>query len=62
MTEKIIRGYGGPPDPKPPYRATDNLNSRQFATILDLLSEGEIEGFATPSKFCLLYTSDAADE
>ena len=54
MTEKIIRGYGGPKDPPPPYRATDNLNSRQFATILDLLSEGEIEGFATPSKLGLV--------
>ena len=28
----------------------DNLNSRQFFKILDLISEGEIEGFATASK------------
>ena len=51
MTDKIIRGSGGPPPPPPsPTRAPDTLNSRQFATIQDLLSEGEIEGFATPSK------------
>ena len=50
MTDKIIRGFGGPPSPPTPYRAPDTLNSRQFATILDLISEGEIEGFATPSK------------
>ena len=51
MTKKIIRGSGGPPSTPPsPTRAPDTLNSRQFATIQDLLSEGEIEGFATPSK------------
>jgi len=51
MTNKIIRGSGGsPPTPPTPTRAPDTLNSRQFATIQDLLSEGEIEGFATPSK------------
>ena len=51
MTDKIIRGSGGPPKPPPaPTRAPDTLNSRQFASIQDLLSEGEIEGFATPSK------------
>ena len=51
MTDKFIRGSGGsPPSPPTPYRAPDTLNSRQFATILDLLSEGNIEGFATPSR------------
>jgi len=51
MTDKIIRGAGGPPPtPPPPTRAPDTLNSRQFASIQDLISEGEIEGFATPSK------------
>ena len=51
MTDKSIRGSGGPPPTPPaPYRAPDTLNSRQFATIQDLLSEGEIEGFATASK------------
>ena len=51
MMNKIIRGAGGPPpSPPQPTRAPDTLNSRQFASIQDLLSEGEIEGFATPSK------------
>ena len=57
---KVIRGYGGggsPPPPPQPTRTPDTLHSRQFATFLDLLSEGEIEGFASPSKDCLLYTS-----
>ena len=47
---KIIRGSKGPPEPREPVRAEDTLNSKEFATIQDLLSEGEIEGFATPSK------------
>ena len=50
---KVIRGYGGggsPPPPPQPTRTPDTLHSRQFATFLDLLSEGEIEGFASPSK------------
>ena len=60
MTDKIIRGSGGPPPTPPsPTRAPDTLNSRQFATIQDLLSEGEIEGFATPSK-AGISKSDAA--
>ena len=60
MTDKIIRGSGGPPpSPPSPTRAPDTLNSRQFATIQDLLSEGEIEGFATPSK-AGISKSDAA--
>jgi len=54
MIKKIIKGSGGaPPTPPPPYKAPDTLNSRQFATIQDLISEGEIEGFATPSKLGL---------
>ena len=48
---KIIRGAGGPPPPPPPPTRTPyTLHSRQFATIQDLISEGEIEGFATASK------------
>ena len=47
---KLIRGSKGPKPPKPPYRAPDTLHSRQFATIQDLISEGEIEGFASASK------------
>ena len=50
---KIIRGAGGSPPPSAPPQPTrtpDTLHSRQFATLLDLISEGEIEGFATASK------------
>ena len=47
---KIIRGAKGPRKPRDPIRAEDSLNSKEFATVQDLLSEGEIEGFATPSK------------
>ena len=43
-------GGGGTRQPPPPYRAPDTLHSRSFATIQDLISEGEIEGFATASK------------
>ena len=52
MTDKtkIIKGAGGPSSPPPPYKAPDTLHSRQFATVQDLISEGEIEGFATASK------------
>jgi len=49
---KIIKGSGGGGggSPPPPYRAPDSLHSRSFATVQDLISEGEIEGFATASK------------
>ena len=50
---KIIRGAGSPPPPSAPPQPTrtpDTLHSRQFATLLDLISEGEIEGFASASK------------
>ena len=50
---KTIRGSGGrrsPPPPPQPTRTPDTLHSRQFATFLDLISEGEIEGSATASK------------
>ena len=50
-TKRIIRGSkGGNPSPPSPTRDPDNLHSRQYATFLDLISEGEIEGFATASK------------
>ena len=51
-SKKIIRGHGGgqPDAPPAPYPAPDTLHSRSFANVQDLISEGEIEGFATPSK------------
>jgi len=49
--KRIIRGSkGGNPSPPKPTRDPDTLHSRQYATFLDLISEGEIEGFATASK------------
>ena len=57
---KIIRGFGGPPkQPKQPTKAPDTLNSKQFATVQDLISEGEIEGFASASKAGLTKGTDA---
>ena len=51
---KFITGSGGGGGKggsrKPPTIASDNLHSKQFATLLDLISEGEIEGFSSPSK------------
>ena len=60
--KKIIRGSGGrPKPPPPPYRAPDTLHSRQFATVQDLISEGEIEGFASASKEGLTKGTTAYD-
>jgi len=60
--KKIIRGSGGPPPPPPPpYRAPDTLHSRAFATVQDLISEGEIEGFASASKEGLTKGTTAYD-
>ena len=51
LPKKIIgSGGGSPPPPPQPTRTPDNLHSRSFATLLDLISEGEIEGFASASK------------
>ena len=50
---KFIAGSGGGSkggSGDPPTITPDNLHSKQFATLLDLISEGEIEGFASPSK------------
>lgn len=49
MAKKIAgAGGGGQPQytaPSPPSVQPDNLESKQYARIIDLLSEGEIEGF-----------------
>ena len=60
---KIIRGAGGgpPKPPPPPYRAPDTLHSRSFVTVQDLISEGEIEGFASASKEGLTKGTTAYD-
>ena len=59
---KLIRGSGGPPPPPPtPYRAPDTLHSRSFATVQDLISEGEIEGFASASREGLTKGTTAYD-
>ena len=61
MTEdnNIIRGAGGGGGgKKKPFIKKDNLHSRQFFTVQDLISEGEIEGFATPSKANISTSSD----
>ena len=61
--KNIIRGAGGggPKPPPPPYRAPDTLHSRSFASLLDLISEGEIEGFASASREGLTKGSTAYD-
>jgi len=60
---KYIKGSGGggSKEPRKPIRDPDNLNSRQFATIQDLISEGEIEGFASASKAGLTKGTTAYD-
>ena len=63
---KIIKGAGGggggqSNPPPPPYRAPDTLHSRSFATVQDLISEGEIEGFASASKEGLTKGTTAYD-
>ena len=52
MTDQIIGAGGGSQRSAGGSQkvAKDNLDSRQVARIVDLLSEGEIEGFATPSR------------
>jgi predicted phage tail protein len=41
------KGGGGSGGSTPPTEERDSLRSRQYARIIDLISEGEIEGFAT---------------
>ena len=62
--KKIIRGaFFGLFNNKPPapYKAPDTLHSRAFATVQDLISEGEIEGFASASKEGLIKGTTAYD-
>ena len=50
IPDKIIGSGGGGGRQPDPTIDDDTLNSRQFGTFLELISEGEIEGFATASK------------
>ncbi len=43
-------GGGSAPAARTPTEAADNLNSTATVEVIDLIGEGEIEGFATPSK------------
>lgn len=49
-TKRAIRGAGGGGDKsaRTPIEAPDSLHSTAYARILDLVSEGEIAGFADP--------------
>lgn len=58
MEDFIVRGAGGGGGGKggsgrTPKTSPDSLNSTAWARIIDLIGEGEIEGFATPSKLLL---------
>ena len=49
QTNRIISGAGGkgaPPAPRKPKTDADSLNSTQYVNVVDLISEGEIEGLA----------------
>ena len=49
MSEKdLISGYGSGKGGRSPENAEDSLNSEAIGAVLDLISEGEIQGFATP--------------
>ena len=43
-------GKGGGGGNKGPTEARDNLDSKAFAKVLDLISEGEIEGLSNGAK------------
>ena len=58
MTNNFIQGSGGGGGSKgggggsrTPTTAKDSLNSKSFAKILDVISEGEIEGIHDPGGF-----------
>ncbi len=44
------KGGGGSSSTRTPTEAADNLNSTQFANLIDLISEGEIEGLKNGHK------------
>lgn len=53
INRKLIRGSGGGPSedsPRTPVESRDSLRSRSTAKLVDLISEGEIEGIVGGSK------------
>ena len=48
--ERLVTGSGsgGKGGGRSPENAKDTLNSESIGSVLDLISEGEIQGFATP--------------
>ena len=49
--QQAVRGYGGGGEsPRQPIESPDSLRSIAYARIQDLISEGEIFGFAKPDK------------
>ena len=47
-------GKGGGGSSRSPKTTPDSLDSRQYATVLDLISEGEIEGLVDGNKSIFL--------
>jgi predicted phage tail protein len=45
IQQQVIQQNSAPPAARTPTRTADNLSSTAFGNILDLISEGEIEGF-----------------
>ena len=57
IQQVIVQQQSAPPAARTPTRTADNLASTSHATILDLISEGEIEGFPSARD----YTRDTAN-
>jgi predicted phage tail protein len=45
IQQQVIQQNSAPPAARTPTRTADNLSSTAFGNVLDLISEGEIEGF-----------------
>ena len=54
-------GKGGGGGNRTPTEAKDNLDSKQFAKVLDLISEGEIEGLSDGAKSIFLNNTPLQD-
>ena len=51
VQQTVVVQQSAPPAARTPTRAADNLASTAHATILDLISEGEIEGFPSARSY-----------